>query len=341
MAEQNAKGSHPSSSYGDLISVSTFQKYYIGKTGITIDEQSNAKCVVITVENGSRYRNYIEDQYILYQESSCGVNSKAMASSMFNKKEVMVFIYQKSESKYYLKGLFNVVKRGLGAEFHEIKEIQSQENNPSFNLNAAYFLMLKVHPSKIVQQILEKDKELQQKMEINGPLTIKAIPCVYKGQAFKSKLEAQHARLMDILNVKYLYEPVGFRFGEGPMYVPDFWLPELNVIIEVKCAYPYVCEIRKCEMASKKGFFVVLFYGSLGTPLEIDNSSRQYLHSPKFRGIGWNSQGTRIAGDMLWMIDNEQPLIAPYLHSSDMRWSNPLILNAMHETLNYKFDSLK
>lgn len=63
---------------------------------------------------------------------------------------------------------------------------------------------------------------------------IKAIPTIYNGQKYRSKLEAEYAKGMDEAGVKFIYEPEGFVFSDGTKYLPDFYLPDFGVFIEVK-----------------------------------------------------------------------------------------------------------
>lgn len=53
-------------------------------------------------------------------------------------------------------------------------------------------------------------------------MTIKAIETEYNGYRFRSRLEARWAVFLDILGVKYEYEPEGFDLGNGLYYLPDF-----------------------------------------------------------------------------------------------------------------------
>lgn len=67
--------------------------------------------------------------------------------------------------------------------------------------------------------------------------TIKAIETVYKGYRFRSRLEARWAVVFDTLGVKWEYEKEGFNLdpeGAGFYYLPDFWLPEFELWVEVK-----------------------------------------------------------------------------------------------------------
>ena len=59
---------------------------------------------------------------------------------------------------------------------------------------------------------------------------IKAIPTMYGGILFRSRLEARLAVLFDACGVDWEYEPEGFDLGDGIWYLPDFLLH--NVLIQ-------------------------------------------------------------------------------------------------------------
>lgn len=52
---------------------------------------------------------------------------------------------------------------------------------------------------------------------------IQAIETQYNGHNFRSRLEARYAVLFDNLNIKWDYEPQGYKTEHGP-YLPDFLL---------------------------------------------------------------------------------------------------------------------
>lgn len=63
---------------------------------------------------------------------------------------------------------------------------------------------------------------------------IKPIETIYNGYRFRSRLEARWAVFFDVLGIEYEYEPEGFELGDGLRYLPDFYLPENDVWVEVK-----------------------------------------------------------------------------------------------------------
>lgn len=67
----------------------------------------------------------------------------------------------------------------------------------------------------------------------------------YNGIVFRSQLEARWAIIFDDIGIPYSYEPESFEVDSGLWYVPDFWLPEQQVWIEIKGRPPNMKEERK------------------------------------------------------------------------------------------------
>jgi hypothetical protein len=63
---------------------------------------------------------------------------------------------------------------------------------------------------------------------------IKAIETRYKGYRFRSRLEARWAVFFDALGIEWEYEFEGFVLPNGTSYLPDFYLPDLGIWVEVK-----------------------------------------------------------------------------------------------------------
>ena len=77
--------------------------------------------------------------------------------------------------------------------------------------------------------------------------TITPIETRYKKTTFRSRLEARWAVYFDTIGMRWEYEPEGFRmtnpwakypprppYLDPCLYVPDFWLPEVEAYAEVK-----------------------------------------------------------------------------------------------------------
>ena len=65
-------------------------------------------------------------------------------------------------------------------------------------------------------------------------MTIKAIQTQYNGYLFRSRLEARWAVFFDAAGIEYQYEPEGYEDEFGNRYLPDFYLPQFDVYVEVK-----------------------------------------------------------------------------------------------------------
>lgn len=66
---------------------------------------------------------------------------------------------------------------------------------------------------------------------------IKAIETHYNGHRFRSRLEARWAVFFDSLGISWEYEKEGFNV-DGTWYLPDFYLPHLDLWIEIKPGDP-------------------------------------------------------------------------------------------------------
>lgn len=74
---------------------------------------------------------------------------------------------------------------------------------------------------------------------------MKAIETVYKGYRFRSRLEARWAVAFDFLGIQWEYEKEGFDLEKDGWYLPDFWLPERKIWVEVKGTKPKKSEKDK------------------------------------------------------------------------------------------------
>jgi len=81
-------------------------------------------------------------------------------------------------------------------------------------------------------------------------MNIKAIETQYKGYRFRSRLEARWAVLFDSAGIEWEYESEGYQLSNGQNYLPDFWLPKLNVFAEVKPGKDFI-GLKKFYLAGK------------------------------------------------------------------------------------------
>lgn len=96
-------------------------------------------------------------------------------------------------------------------------------------------------------------------------MTIAAIETRYAGCRFRSRLEARWAVFFDHLGIRWEYEPKGFVTDAGP-YLPDFRLPDLKLIVEIKGPEPTQRDLDRCRdvaMACRKhgGDLIILVGG--------------------------------------------------------------------------------
>lgn len=88
-----------------------------------------------------------------------------------------------------------------------------------------------------------------------------AIPTTYAGTGFRSRLEAAWASTLDNYDIKWEYEPELAVLGSGTHYLPDFRLPELATVIEVKG--PHMHRLDKTREYAKEvhpGTIVLIGY---------------------------------------------------------------------------------
>ena len=175
---------------------------------------------------------------------------------------------------------------------------------------------------------------------------MQAIETKYKGFRFRSRTEARWAVFFDSLNVKWQYETEGYRFKSGDMYLPDFWLPELQVWFEVKGDESGSGDERtKAEQLHNESTFPVVI--AWGTPGEHSLSVFCTDSTDSSSGVLWwdKSQWTEIDGALrITTIDNGKH---HYFRSNyeptesivggDWRWS-PRILKALNAAKAARFE---
>ena len=107
-----------------------------------------------------------------------------------------------------------------------------------------------------------------------GIIMIKAIETEYNGYRFRSRLEARWAVFFDALGIEYEYEKEGYDLGELGWYLPDFWLPKLEMFIEVKGQEPTEGEKEKIYKLSKDSGFEAYILTNLPTSSGINTETK-------------------------------------------------------------------
>ena len=96
---------------------------------------------------------------------------------------------------------------------------------------------------------------------------IKSIPTRYAGILFRSRLEADWARALDEVEIRWVYETEGFAFDDDIAYLPDFWLPNLSIFVEVKGILDAASErkiLRLAKETADHGIAVVMAVAPAG-----------------------------------------------------------------------------
>jgi len=105
-----------------------------------------------------------------------------------------------------------------------------------------------------------------------------SIPTEYKGIQMRSRLEAKWAKYFDDNGIRWLYEPEGFQ-KDGVKYLPDFALPDLHIIFEVKGVMDDKDEKKKqmmAEICEAKGWKYVMGFSEIPDSFIIDSSGNEF-----------------------------------------------------------------
>lgn len=121
----------------------------------------------------------------------------------------------------------------------------------------------------------------------NRTYDVKPIPTVYKGISFKSRLEARWAVFFDALAIKWFYEYEGYQLPSG-WYVPDFWLPEFRMWVEIKPNEPTSQEVKLViDLAAHTDNPVAIHFGDILEPDEwCRNSDSAHIYWAEGMDIG-------------------------------------------------------
>ncbi len=99
---------------------------------------------------------------------------------------------------------------------------------------------------------------------------IKPIETLYRGHRMRSRLEARWAVFMDCMGIDWDYEKEGYELGGGLRYLPDFWIPKLNLWMEVKGQQDAGWDIKAQELSAKHRPIAV-FIGACAPPVGLSD----------------------------------------------------------------------
>ncbi len=121
---------------------------------------------------------------------------------------------------------------------------------------------------------------------------MQAIETRYQGCRFRSRLEARWAVFFTAVGIAWVYEAEGFDL-KGFRYLPDFWLPDHEVFVEIKPRTPvdswdaagkFLKEHRACKLLSEfSGRDVIMLRGDCW-PLEYEMFGPDWMNEDGSEG---------------------------------------------------------
>jgi hypothetical protein len=91
---------------------------------------------------------------------------------------------------------------------------------------------------------------------------IRPIETMWRGFRFRSRTEARWAVFLTAAGINFEYEAEGFALPSG-WYLPDFWLPERKLWLEIKGDQPTVHELQKgTELAAASRHWLAFGIGA-------------------------------------------------------------------------------
>ena len=139
-----------------------------------------------------------------------------------------------------------------------------------------------------------------------SPGKLKAIETVYHGHKLMSRQDSRFSVLLNALAEPYRYELEGYYIGNGEKYLPDFWLEEAKIWIEIKGMVPEAGEFSKAVKLALIGEHpVAIFWGSYHYQSFIDNNYVFYkddnnvFHSERSQSLPFLSWQFRVQRKLL------------------------------------------
>ena len=146
-------------------------------------------------------------------------------------------------------------------------------------------------------------------------MDIKPIETIYNGYRFRSRLEARWAVFFDAGGIKYEYEPEGFDVGKDGCYLPDFYLPEEDIYVEVKPDRQNAnAEILKAIGIVNRYKKILLVLreipyskdcGVWWYPIYYYHPVSESVYGCRVTFLGWEKEGLHLARDFKYGIEAE------------------------------------
>jgi hypothetical protein len=105
---------------------------------------------------------------------------------------------------------------------------------------------------------------------------LKPIQTTWNGYRFRSRTEARWAILLDALGLKFEYEKEGYALPSGECYLPDFFIPNRKVFIEVKADIGHDSMSKVVEFAAARYTPV---YVAIGSPISNESTPMYRIQS--------------------------------------------------------------
>lgn len=105
-------------------------------------------------------------------------------------------------------------------------------------------------------------------------MMIPSIPTTYQGVKYRSRTEARFAAFLDYFKIRHEYEPRKYNL-DGIIYIPDFWLPDADMWVEMKGQPPTPHEMEKARRLFQKENNPVLIIS--GVPFAIEREMPPHL----------------------------------------------------------------
>jgi hypothetical protein len=137
----------------------------------------------------------------------------------------------------------------------------------------------------------------------------KVIPTTYRGVTYRSRTEARWAVFLESLGIDFIYEHETYNL-DGRWYLPDFWIPQWHLFIEVKGDEPTQAETKLCfDLAIATRKQVMLAVGAPGERFnEMFGPNNFEFEDGSFRYWGRIEDCRRCDGKVLACYQDEEGL---------------------------------